>query len=97
MHILYGVHYLFEALFTHKPHVVLFILVSTHCFRDKRSIFGFILFYNLLQRCDEENLRCRLGFFLHIPFPAWDLMRLFPWDDQILQGMLGMVLTYLAL
>jgi trehalose-6-phosphate synthase len=47
-------------------------------------------YYVLIQQtCEEEGLRCRLGFFLHIPFPAWDLMRLFPWDDQILQGMLG--------
>ncbi|XP_054266251.1 uncharacterized protein LOC128988709 isoform X4 [Macrosteles quadrilineatus] len=41
------------------------------------------------QVCEEENLRCKLGFFLHIPFPSWDIMRLFPWDDQILQGMLA--------
>lgn len=38
---------------------------------------------------EEENLRCKLGFFLHIPFPSWDIMRLFPWDDEILQGILG--------
>lgn len=37
----------------------------------------------------EENLACKLGFFLHIPFPSWDIMRLFPWDDQILEGILG--------
>lgn len=41
------------------------------------------------QVCDEENLRCKLGFFLHIPFPSWDIMRLFPWDDVILQGILA--------
>lgn len=39
--------------------------------------------------CEDENLRCKLGFFLHIPFPSWDIMRLLPWDDQVLQGMLG--------
>jgi trehalose 6-phosphate synthase/phosphatase len=38
---------------------------------------------------EEEKLRCKLAFFLHIPFPSWDIMRLFPWDDEILQGMLG--------
>ncbi|XP_057372869.1 uncharacterized protein LOC130693669 [Daphnia carinata] len=37
----------------------------------------------------EENLACKLGFFLHIPFPSWDIMRLFPWDDQILEGILA--------
>lgn len=30
-----------------------------------------------------------MGFFLHIPFPPWDIFRLFPWSDEILQGMLG--------
>lgn len=44
---------------------------------------------HIRHKCEEENLRCRLGFFLHVPFPAWDLMRLFPWDDQVLQGMLS--------
>jgi trehalose 6-phosphate synthase/phosphatase len=42
-----------------------------------------------LQVAEEEKLRCKLAFFLHIPFPSWDIMRLFPWDDEILQGMLG--------
>jgi len=48
---------------------------------------------------DEKNLRFKLGFFLHIPFPPWDIFRLFPWADEILQGMLGMdnVLTYLII
>ncbi|XP_039297532.1 alpha,alpha-trehalose-phosphate synthase [UDP-forming] [Nilaparvata lugens] len=41
------------------------------------------------QAVEEENLRCKLGFFLHIPFPSWDIMRLFPWDDEILQGILA--------
>jgi trehalose 6-phosphate synthase/phosphatase len=42
------------------------------------------------QGADEENLRCKIGFFLHIPFPPWDIFRLFPRDDEVLQGMLGM-------
>jgi len=41
------------------------------------------------QVVEEEKLRCKLAFFLHIPFPSWDIMRLFPWDDEILQGMLA--------
>lgn len=41
------------------------------------------------QEADEKNLPCKLGFFLHIPFPPWDIFRLFPWDDEVLQGMLG--------
>ncbi|CAG7827217.1 unnamed protein product [Allacma fusca] len=39
--------------------------------------------------CEEEGLRCKMSFFHHIPFPAWDIMRLFPWDDEILEGILG--------
>jgi len=41
------------------------------------------------QRADEEGLKCKMGFFLHIPFPSWDLFRLFPRDDEVLQGMLA--------
>lgn len=37
----------------------------------------------------EEEISCKIGFFLHIPFPPWDIFRLFPWADEILQGMLG--------
>ena len=43
----------------------------------------------LLQMAMDENLSCKLGFFLHIPFPSWDIMRLFPWDNQVLEGILG--------
>jgi trehalose 6-phosphate synthase/phosphatase len=31
----------------------------------------------------------RVGFFLHIPFPAYDLFRTLPWGAQILRGLLG--------
>ncbi|CAG9820300.1 unnamed protein product [Phaedon cochleariae] len=41
------------------------------------------------QAAEEEDIKCKLGFFLHIPFPSWDICRLFPWADEILQGMLG--------
>ncbi|CAG0881639.1 unnamed protein product [Cyprideis torosa] len=36
----------------------------------------------------EEGLTCRIGFFLHIPFPCYDIFRILPWGDQILQGIL---------
>lgn len=39
--------------------------------------------------CDEEGLDIRMGFFLHIPFPSFDIIRIFPWVDEILMGMLG--------
>jgi len=30
-----------------------------------------------------------MGFFLHIPFPSFDIIRIFPWVDEIVMGMLG--------
>ncbi|MEO5731714.1 MAG: bifunctional alpha,alpha-trehalose-phosphate synthase (UDP-forming)/trehalose-phosphatase, partial [Byssovorax sp.] len=30
-----------------------------------------------------------IGFFLHIPFPAADVLRILPWREQILRGLLG--------
>ncbi|MGI5865626.1 MAG: bifunctional alpha,alpha-trehalose-phosphate synthase (UDP-forming)/trehalose-phosphatase [Myxococcales bacterium] len=31
----------------------------------------------------------RIGFFLHIPFPANEVFRILPWREQLLQGLLG--------
>ena len=31
----------------------------------------------------------RIGFFLHVPFPAPDIFRILPWRRQVLEGMLG--------
>jgi trehalose 6-phosphate synthase/phosphatase len=31
----------------------------------------------------------RVGFFLHIPFPASEVFRLLPWREQLLHGVLG--------
>lgn len=41
------------------------------------------------EKAEEKNLDFQLAFFLHIPFPPWDIFRLFPWSDEILQGMLA--------
>jgi len=30
-----------------------------------------------------------IGFFLHIPFPSYEIFRLLPWRDELLRGMLG--------
>jgi trehalose 6-phosphate synthase/phosphatase len=30
-----------------------------------------------------------IGFFLHIPFPSYELFRLLPWRSELLTGMLG--------
>ena len=37
------------------------------------------------QVAEEEDLPCKIGFFLHIPFPPWDMIKIFPWHDLILQ------------
>ena len=39
--------------------------------------------------CEEEGYKIKMGFFLHIPFPTFDIIRIFPWVDEILMGMLG--------
>lgn len=31
----------------------------------------------------------RIGFFLHVPFPAADVFRILPWREQVLRGLLG--------
>lgn len=30
-----------------------------------------------------------IGFFLHIPFPSFEIFRIFPWRNDLLEGMLG--------
>ena len=30
-----------------------------------------------------------VGFFLHIPFPSYEIMRLMPWREEIMQGLMG--------
>ncbi len=38
----------------------------------------------------RESMRdTRIGFFLHIPFPPYDLFRLLPWDRELLLGLLA--------
>lgn len=37
----------------------------------------------------EELPDARIGFFLHIPFPSYELFRLLPWRQELLKGMLG--------
>lgn len=36
-----------------------------------------------------ENPDLTIGFFLHIPFPSYELFRLIPWRAELLEGMLG--------
>lgn len=37
----------------------------------------------------ERLPRARIGFFLHIPFPSYEVFRTLPWRQEILRGLLG--------
>ncbi|MBL7214306.1 MAG: bifunctional alpha,alpha-trehalose-phosphate synthase (UDP-forming)/trehalose-phosphatase [Phycisphaerae bacterium] len=44
----------------------------------------------LLPKMLREHLpKAQIGFFLHIPFPSFELLRLLPWRKELLDGMLG--------
>ncbi len=48
--------------------------------------------YQLLlvpQMIRERVPEARIGFFLHIPFPPYDVLRLLPWHRDLLRGVLG--------
>jgi trehalose 6-phosphate synthase/phosphatase len=48
--------------------------------------------YQLLllpQLIKEQRPDITIGFFLHIPFPSYEIFRTFPWREEILNGMLG--------
>ena len=48
--------------------------------------------YQLLllpQLIKEKKPETTIGFFLHIPFPSYEIFRTFPWRKEILSGMLG--------
>lgn len=37
----------------------------------------------------DQRPESRIGFFLHTPFPSSEMFRVFPWRNQILNGLLG--------
>lgn len=43
----------------------------------------------LPQMLREHMPDAKIGFFLHIPFPSYEIFRLLPWREQILSGLLG--------
>ncbi len=44
----------------------------------------------LLPKLIREKIpEATIGFFLHIPFPSFEIFRLLPWRKEILQGLLG--------
>ncbi|MDA3883670.1 MAG: bifunctional alpha,alpha-trehalose-phosphate synthase (UDP-forming)/trehalose-phosphatase [Bacteroidales bacterium] len=48
--------------------------------------------YQLLlvpQMLKEKRPDLHVGFFLHIPFPSYEVFRILPWRDEIISGLLG--------
>ena len=48
--------------------------------------------YQLLlvpQLIKSQRPDIKIGFFLHIPFPSYEIFRILPWREEILSGMLG--------
>lgn len=43
----------------------------------------------LPQMLKEKFPDTQIGFFLHIPFPSYEIFRLLPWREEILHGLLG--------
>ena len=37
----------------------------------------------------DQKPNITLGFFLHIPFPSFEIFRIFPWREELLKGILG--------
>lgn len=55
---------------------------------DKIWIHDYHLFL-LPQMIRDYMPAADIGFFLHIPFPSFEVFRLLPWREEILRGMLG--------
>ncbi|TRZ43706.1 bifunctional alpha,alpha-trehalose-phosphate synthase (UDP-forming)/trehalose-phosphatase [Robertkochia solimangrovi] len=48
--------------------------------------------YQLLllpQMIKDKKPNTSIGFFLHIPYPSYEIFRTFPWREEVLHGMLG--------
>lgn len=41
------------------------------------------------QMVREKRPNISIGFFLHIPFPSYEIFRTLPWREEVLQGLLG--------
>ncbi|ALD20699.1 bifunctional alpha,alpha-trehalose-phosphate synthase (UDP-forming)/trehalose-phosphatase [Hymenobacter sp. DG25A] len=48
--------------------------------------YQLLLLPEMLRRARPD---ATIGFFLHIPFPSYELIRVLPWRNELLQGMLG--------
>ena len=41
------------------------------------------------QMVKEKRHNATIGFFLHIPFPSYEIFRTMPWREEVLEGLLG--------
>jgi trehalose 6-phosphate synthase/phosphatase len=48
--------------------------------------YHLMLLPNLIKKAAPD---VSIGFFLHIPFPSYEILRLLPWREEILEGLLG--------
>ncbi len=48
--------------------------------------YHLMLLPNLIKQSIHDST---IGFFLHIPFPSYEIFRLIPWREEILEGLLG--------
>lgn len=48
--------------------------------------YQLLLVPNLIRK---QRPDVKIGFFLHIPFPSYEIIRILPWREEILGGMLG--------
>jgi trehalose 6-phosphate synthase/phosphatase len=45
---------------------------------------------NIVRRvAKEDNIPCKIAFFMHSPFPPYDMIKILPHKDVLLQGILG--------
>lgn len=48
--------------------------------------YQLLLVPNILR---EKRPDLKIGFFLHIPFPSYEIIRILPWREEIISGLLG--------
>lgn len=48
--------------------------------------YQLLLVPNLLR---QKRPDLKIGFFLHIPFPSYEIMRILPWREEVVEGLLG--------
>ena len=56
------------------------------------SVVVWVHDYHLMlvaQQARQIDVRCRMGFFLHIPYPAPDVFEKLPWREGVLRGLLN--------